>query len=201
MRLDSILVLALAGVLACEEVDGGGESSPSANNPTDSGGSGGPDAPGPSDGAVAMCRDTCDDELFFDCIDADRHEVCWNACPERSESDIELFRACVLNSAGACDPGCIENFLDADPVDSSGGEPDTTAGGGPGTSEGGTNVSCEDACEAFAGRGCNIDFAGFDSCASFCASLDPTLHDFVVMCVELADGCMLPEQCTFPEGD
>jgi hypothetical protein len=198
MRFESILLLALASVLACENADGGGDAG---GGDAGGGDAGGGDASGdPSPAAVEACHVACDDQLFYDCIDADVHETCWNACPERSESDIELFAACVLNSGGACDPGCLENFLDADPVDPT-GTPDTTAGGGPGTTSGGsTGVSCVDACEEFLGRGCTIDVGGFDSCTDFCDSLDPTLHDFVVMCVEQADGCTLPADCTFPDG-
>ena len=204
MRLESILVLALAGVLACEEAggdgqEGGGESSPSSTSPQESNGTGGSDSDGPSEAAIGECRDACDSQLSWDCIDADIHEACWNVCPERSESDIDLFAACVFNTTGVCTPDCLENFLDADPVDPT-GPVETTAGSGPSdtTSGGSVGVSCEDACEEFLGRGCTLEVEGFESCAGFCASLDPSLHDFVVMCVDEADGCMLPEQCSFP---
>lgn len=186
-----IIILALAVFPACEETSDGDDGSdsagvtsaatadPSADETTAATSPG--TTQGPPSTAVADCRDICDYLQAVSCVDADLHETCWNACAVRSEADIELFIACENNHPGCIDSGCLENFLDADPID----PPDPQ--------------SCVEACSGFVAMGCGADL-GFGSCQEFCGSLSESLQEFAVMCIQDADGCDLPPECMFPDG-
>jgi hypothetical protein len=191
------LVLLLACALGCEEVDAGdgggtGGSSPTASDSDPSAESGDP-------WLIADCRETCDDLLFYDCLNADTHEACYDTCSDRGTQDIETFLACVQNTLPGCSE-CYENFADTDPPDPTTGSetsgPDTT--GGPGETSGVSAGTCLDACEEYVGAGCNVEFSDveFTSCDEFCDALSGTAQALVVECVAERDGCTLPDYCT-----
>jgi hypothetical protein len=177
---------------AHDSADGGtGASADDDDGGADGGGGADDGTPAPDGAEIDDCKGSCDDLLFFDCLDADSHEACWAACAERTSADLEAFDACVDNTLPACG-GCWDNLLDADPV---GGDDDGgSAGGGDGGSVGGAD--CESACAEWVGAGCE-ELGEFPSCAEFCDALPADAQDFVVECVEARDGCTLPEECTF----
>jgi hypothetical protein len=173
-------VLLLALVVGCEQVDGGNDSGAESSPPPTSS-----DSTADSEGdsqALQACRDTCDDLLFYDCVTADAHEVCYDACSNRGSQDIETFVACVDNTLPTCSE-CYENFVDADPPpDPTGDDPQPT---------------CTEACQEFVDAGCELEFeVEATSCASFCEMLPSAAQQLLVECVEARDGCVLPDDCT-----
>ncbi len=139
----------------------------------------------PSDDAVGGCRDACDMLQFFDCIDGSTHETCWNACPERTDGDLELFESCVSNSSPTCDPDCLASLLDAPEP---GPEPTTTTGSSP--------SGCEAACQAYVDAGCELEFfEGIGSCAEACAALTPAESAAVAACFNSPQICEVDPAC------
>jgi hypothetical protein len=173
---------------ACDtEVSEGG--SGDTDGASNSGGSG--DAP--SSGAVSSCRGACDNLQFFDCINADTHETCWNACPNRSDGDLELFSSCVMNSLPSCDPGCLDNLLDAPEPDP---DPDPT-----GSDTGGDNA-CEEACQAYVDADCDLsDLGEVPSCGLLCAQLTENEQAVVAACLNAPQTCEVNPACLDGEGE
>ena len=154
---------------------------------SDTDGGGGADARPPSDASVSSCRDACDRLQFFDCIDGDTHETCWNACPNRAEDDLELFASCVMNSVPSCDPDCLDSLLEAPEPEP---EPEPTSDGTPGSS------TCEDACRAYVDAGCDVsDLSEAPSCAQACGSLSPDEQALVVVCLDSPQTCDINPLC------
>ena len=151
---------------------------------TDGGGSG---ATPPSDASVSSCRDACDGLQFFDCIDGNTHETCWNACPNRADDDLELFASCVMNSLPNCDPDCLDGLLDApEPAP----DPDPTTDGSSGT------TTCEDACQAYVDAGCDVsELSEAPSCAQACGSLSPDEQDLIAGCLNSPQTCEINPLC------
>ena len=183
------LFIAALALLACEvTADGDGDEGGDGASP----GTGGS---APSGAAVSLCREACDDALFWDCITPQTHDACYDLCSARSEDDIDTFAACVENTEPFCE-GCYEAFEDADPVV----PPSTTTSGGGGEEEVGggppPDTTCTDACQEYLDAGCD-PFIEFPSCVSFCSALTPALQELVVECVEGRDGCQLPDYCDF----
>jgi|GEM_PF-2033914 len=178
--------LALAGCdLGSADDDGGGATDGASNS--------GGDAPGAS--AVAGCREACDRLQFFDCIDGDTHEVCWNACPNRVEGEVELFASCVMNSVPSCDPACLDNLLDADEPGS-----DSTSGGS--SDSGTTPSSCEAACQAYVDAGCDVsDLSESPSCALACGALSTDEQAVVAACLNAPDTCEINPVCLEGAGE
>lgn len=175
----------LLSASACDiNVNEGDEGSSGTDGSSNSGGSG--DAP--SDSAVESCREACDGLQFFDCINADTHETCWNACPNRSDGDLELFSSCVMNSLPSCDPGCLDNLLDAPEPDP---DPDPTGS----NDSGGTNT-CEDACQAYIDAGCDVsDLGEAPTCALACSQLTDDEQAVVAACLNSPETCEVNPAC------
>lgn len=143
-------------------------------------------ADGPSSSAVESCRGACDRLQFFECIDADTHEVCWQACPSRIDDDLELFSSCVMNSLPSCDSGCLNNLLDAPEP-----EPDPTGSSG----SDGTNT-CEEACQAYINAGCDVsDFGEAPTCALACSQLTDDEQAIVAACFNSPETCEINPAC------
>jgi hypothetical protein len=123
--------------------------------------------------------------LEFDCIDADEHESCFTACGSASAATVEVFNACYL-AAEICDGvrECYLNLVDAE-------DPDPTGNDAP---------TCVEACNAYLATPCDPPISGVSSCEEFCSSIGDALAEIAVMCLENADGCTLPAECSFPGG-
>ena len=65
--------------------------------------------PNVSTADVEGCKDACDSQSRFDCIDAATQGTCRNKCDSASDNAIENFKAC---SQGICDEndGCYSSF-------------------------------------------------------------------------------------------
>lgn len=151
------------------------------------GGAGSGGAP-PSNASVSSCRDACDGLQFFDCIDGGTHETCWNACPHRSDDDLELFASCVMNSLPNCDPDCLDGLLDAPEP-----QPEPTTDGG---SDGAGTTSCEDACQTYVDAGCDVsELSEAPSCAQACGVLSPDEQDLVAACLNSPATCEINPLC------
>lgn len=129
--------------------------------------------------ALDRCRSSCDNLQFFECIDGQTHETCWNACGDRAESDLELFASCVQNSSPGCDPACLESLLDAE-------TPDPPAPSG----------ACEEACDAYVDAGCDVDAwtQGLD-CATLCGALTDAEQQIATACLSAPQTCELDPAC------
>jgi len=189
MKLNSIALALglLCPLIGCDLTEDEDSPADTDGSPNGSASGGNASSGGPSAGAVDGCRDACDNLQFFDCIDGSTHETCWNACAERNDGDLELFRSCVNNSAPACDPDCLDSLLDAPEPEP---EPETT------TTAGGDSSSCETVCQAYVDAGCELEFIeGIASCAQACASLSPVEQSAFAVCFSDPQTCEIDEAC------
>ncbi|MEM6990329.1 MAG: hypothetical protein AAF721_07530 [Myxococcota bacterium] len=196
------LALGFAATFACEitdDGDGNGDDGTGADDGNDDGngdgnddgngdgnGDGNDDGSGPSPAAETDCKNVCDNLLNADCdteFTVDDHATCFTRCSSSNDDAIELFTSCYFNTAADCgdEVECYENFVGSDPVD-----PNPT--------------TCLDACNAYIGAGCASPIEGVDSCAEFCAGLTEAFVDVVVMCLNDAVDCVLPQECMLPGG-
>lgn len=69
-----------------------------------------PDCASGTGSLVEDCQLSCEDMVFFDCIDASQNAACFTRCESASEIEIDSFIAC---NAGLCsDDSCLAVFLD-----------------------------------------------------------------------------------------
>ena len=131
--------------------------------------------------AVEECQDTCDQQRFFDCYDANEHAGCYNDCSAASADDIEVFVACVDNTT--CDAACstsIEGRAAEVPEED---RVDTGQQPVPGP------TACQSACQAMA-----ADMCIPEDCSPLCA--DEEVRFQVVYCNTVRNGCDFPAECT-----
>lgn len=185
MKTPSMLLVLglLVSVPACDDTGGDGNGgSAGVGAGTSGSGSGNGSGAEPSNAAVSSCRDACDRLQFFDCIDADTHADCWNTCPDRTEDDLDLFASCVSNSVPSCDPGCLDNLIDAP-------EPDPTGSDDPAN-------TCVSVCQSYVDAGCDIDELGeISSCALVCAELSEVEQAVIVLCFDSPETCEVDPGC------